>query len=239
MGFTAFIGQKLLPTESQRVSAPPGEIEMANRRSILLATPMRSGTHITMDLIMNALPQYRRKPLYINLDAYLLQDKHRGAAVDIGRDLGQAGYVIKTHFPSGRVATKQTQMEAVARAALVVVVDRPTEDIRQSLERWVAAEPGLPRITRQLVNLDAELEAFHAFWSQFNPYRIAFRDLFDAARCAAIVADIARLTEHPEPFTHNPAPPVSRAMQVYMNKGLTRILGHRAPRIDTSIRALR
>ena len=95
MSLTSFIGQKLLPTESGRVSAPPEEIKTANRRSILLATPMRSGTHI------------------------------------------------------------------------------------------------------------------------------------------------ARLTGHTEPFAHNPALPVSRAMQVYLNKGLTRILGHRAPRIDTSIRALR
>jgi hypothetical protein len=236
MDFVSFISTRVLSSDA-RICAPPGEIAVSGQRNIIVATPMRSGTHIAMDMVLNSLPRYRRYPLYINLDAFLVRGHDKRMAEPEG--LLNAGYVIKTHFPSGRVAGFRDEMAALARQSLVVVVNRPEAEIRKSLERWAATKPGMSRIQNQLTNLDAELAAFHAFWGEFSPYQITFRDLFDPARCQTIVADIARLTNHPEPYRKVPAPPVSRPMLVYVNKALTRTLGRHAPRIDTSIQALR
>ncbi len=233
MSLVNFIGSRIITAEAARISAPPGTIIRGGYRNIVLATPMRSGTHIAMDLIMNNLPRYRRRPLYINLDTLLLRDLARDTLYDA------AGYVVKTHFPSGRVRNFRPQIERLARQSLVVIVHRPTAEIRASLQRWVDAGPDLPRIRKQLANLESELAEFHTFWQAFSPYNVTFRDLFDAERCQVIVSDIARLTDHPDTYCKTPLVPVSKPMLVYLNKALTRTLGRHAPRIDTTIRSLR
>lgn len=235
MSLFNFIGRKLLRKDQARVLAPPGQITIGGRMNILLATPMRSGTHVTMDLLLNSMPLYRRLPLYVDLDRFLRRGMHRA----VGGDITRAGYVLKTHFPAGQTEAITAEVTRLAEAGCVVVVDRPAAEIRRSLERWNAEEPGLKQIAQQLAGLDDELAAFEAFWSRFAPYRIAFRDLFDPQACARIVTEIgARTGQAPEEITPPRLAP-RHPGAIYLNKALTRALGRHAPRIDTTIRALR
>ena len=50
-----FIGRTVLPFTNPRVVAPPGTPGHHGRPNLIVATPMRSGTHILIDLILNNL----------------------------------------------------------------------------------------------------------------------------------------------------------------------------------------
>lgn len=191
---------------------------------------MRSGTHLAMDMIFNSLMEYRRKPLYLNLDGLM----RRG--VDLAHLQG-AGYVIKTHHPTGGKVADDPALVALIQESVVLVVRRSRADIRRSLERWVLADPDIRRFRVQLENIDAKIEAFEEFWQRFSPYRIDYEDIFDRQRCQTIINDIASLTGHPKSPRRPPSVPVSHRSLMYTNKVLTRLLGRYAPRIDTTIRA--
>jgi hypothetical protein len=233
MQLANFIGSRILQHDTARVCAPPGKITGNGRRNIIVATPTRSGTHLVIDLIANSIPAYRRNPLYISLDSMdPLGSPGQPALLD-------TGYVIKTHYPSNKRRHPREKITELAQGSLVIVVHRPADEIRRSLERWVADEPDLHTLRRQLERLDDEIAEFEVFWRDFSPYVIEFRDLFDPVRAQAIVADIARLTSSEVRAGAAGSVPVARPALVYINKALTRLLGRLAPRVDTTIRALR
>jgi hypothetical protein len=232
MGLVNTISSRYLRHSNPRVSAPPGAWVANGKRNIIVATSMRSGTHLMIDLILNSFPEYRRKPLYLNLDKLPLGTPEVP-------DLHNCGYVIKTHYPANAKRQQPERVAELARDSLVIVVKRPVEDIRKSLSRWIAEEPDHVLLRRQLENLDAEINQFDAFWSALSPYVVEYRDLFDADRNRQVVAEIGRRLGHDSPGDPQPVLPLSNRYRVYLNKALTRLVGYRAPRIDTTIRAMR
>lgn len=233
MQLSNFIGRSFLKNSNARTSCPPGKLMPNGNRSIIVASPMRSGTHLAIDLILNSLPTYRRKPLYVVLD-------HRDFdAYAKTTDLHHAGYIVKTHFPNGNREQMASAIQNLAKESVVVVVRRPVDDIRKSLIRWRDAEPGLKGISRQLENLDGEIIDFERFWKGFSPYVIEYSDLFDPQNCRKIVTDIAKLADCVPRERSGALVPVRSKHLVYINKALTRVFGRHAPRIDTTIRSLR
>lgn len=233
MRLANLIGSRFLRHDTPRVSAPPGVCVKNGNRNIIVATSMRSGTHLVIDLILNSFPAYRRAPLYLNLDR--LPSLGTGSQPDL-RDMG---YVIKTHYPANRRRQSPDRVAELARGSLVIIVRRPLEDIRKSLSRWIAEEPDHKLLRKQLDNLDAEVAEFHDFWAGLSPYVIDYGDLFDVDKNRAIVIDIAASLGIAAPEGLTSVVPLSNRYRVYLNKAMTRLIGHRAPRIDTTIRAMR
>lgn len=231
MSFANFLGSRVLRQNNRRTCVPPGVPIKNGRKNILVATGTRSGTHLLIDLLLNNLPEYRRSPLYVDLDSWGLYG--RGQPLD----LAGAGYIIKTHYPSSRSYVREHWIRNLAEESVLVTVHRPIEQIRKSLERWIAAEPNLGEIKRHLDGLEQEIHEFTAFWSEFTPYRIEFKQLFDEIAAAKIVSDLARLTDCEIRPLAGAAVPLRDKRSVYVNKALTRLLGRYAPRIDTTIRA--
>jgi hypothetical protein len=56
---THYISTHLLPFTNPRVVCPPGTVTAQGRPNIIVATPMRSGTHILSDMILNNIPAYQ------------------------------------------------------------------------------------------------------------------------------------------------------------------------------------
>lgn len=73
---------KILPFENSRVVAPAGKIGCDHRRCIVVATTMRACAHVMIDLLLNNLPAYRFRPLYVNRDRYLRRAEASGNLQD-------------------------------------------------------------------------------------------------------------------------------------------------------------
>ena len=74
-----WVGRRVLPYENARVVAPPGVPVTQDRPNIVVATPKRSGTHVLIDILLNNLPAYRRRPLYVEPRQVLAQPVSRSA----------------------------------------------------------------------------------------------------------------------------------------------------------------
>lgn len=183
---------------------------------------MRSGTHLLIDLILNNFPAYRRDPLYLNIDTYL----NDGLPVEPLWECG--AYVVKTHHPQMPVpAEAVAHLRALAEQAVVVRPVRPLEDVLRSLHSF-----GEKLDLAELERIRAETEAF---WRDIRTLEIPFAALADSAgsrEVLAQIADRAGLSLPPEPV---PTPSKEQTGRILRAKLLTRLLGHRAPRVNTTI----
>lgn len=229
------VGARWLSFQNPRVVCPPGRIAANGRRNVMVATPMRCGTHVMIDALLNNLPAYRRAPLYVDLDQFLKQGVRPDA--DFGALGADAGYVLKTHFPLGMPdpAAHADAVAALARDALVITVRRDPEQIRASLSRWSDQAQGAAALDRHLAELDANLAAFRAFWDGRADIALDFGDLFDPARMQAVLAQAAQATGARAASRYRHAPPKRGIRRIYLQKALTRLAGRRAPRINTTI----
>lgn len=229
-----FVGTHLLPFTNPRVVCPPGVVRPTGRPNLIVATPMRSGTHILIDLILNNLPAYRTRPLYVDLDQCVKQSRQ-------GHDLlaqvtPDAGHVIKTHVPLNVPDSMGTdpKITTLLTQGLVVTVDRDRADVCQSLARWhnIALDAAEAEYGRQY-------DQFWAFWSERPRTALSFEDLFVAEKMRPVLADLAAASGTKTAAQYHP-PPSSRAKnQIYANKMMTRLAGRYAPRIDTTIHTLK
>lgn len=227
-----FIGTHVLPFTNPRVVCPPGRIQTQGQLNIIVATPMRSGTHILIDLILNNLSKYRNRPLYIDLDQCIKQSR---PGHDLLQDISlDAGYVIKTHMPLGTPAATPNDPHVLAliEAAQVLTIRRDKADVCRSLGRWhkldaVAAE----------ARYGPDYDHFWKFWDAQEQISIEFTDLFKPDRMKSL---LGRLASSGKVRTSFLAPPSdARKSEIYFNKMLTRLLGRHAPRIDTTIHTLK
>jgi hypothetical protein len=229
------IGSRYLSFQNPRVVSPPGTVESNGRRNIVVATPMRCGTHVMIDAILNNIPAYCRRPLYVDLDQFC----KRGMRADAG--FGQldarSGYVLKTHFPLGfaRPEVHADRIAGLARDAFVIRVERDAGDIRKSLAHWAAGDADPTGLERYIAGLDANLEAFHAVWQDRCDMTLRFEDLFDANRMTGIIAQIARETGSAAHPSYRPMPARRHLNRIYVQKALTRLLGCNAPQINMTI----
>lgn len=231
---TNFIGARILPFNNPRVVSPPGILRARGRPNIIVATPMRSGTHVLIDMLLNNLPAFCGRPLYVDLDQCWKQSRN-------GPDLlsaiaPDAGYIIKTHVPFGlnEAVAQDPRILAILDAGVVVTVQRPRADVCRSMARWNKEDPDAP-----LTRYEDWYDQFWDFWATYEKTEIAFPDLFEADRMRAVLAELALATNTTTAPVFTGPPAGSNRGRIYTNKALTRLVGHLAPRVDTTIHTLK
>lgn len=231
---TNLIGTHLLPFTNPRVVCPPGVISGQGRPNIIVATPMRSGTHILIDMILNNIPAYRNRPLYVDLD----QCRKQGTPQNdlIGRIAPDAGYILKTHMPIGTDPDSPTDPRILDlfAAGVVLTVRRDRAEVCTSLARWHRLPEEAP-----LTRYEAQYDGFWAFWAPRKQISIDFADLFAPDRMIPVLDSLCARTGTTRATRF--AGPSSEAdkARIYTNKALTRLAGRHAPKIDTSIHTLK
>lgn len=229
-----FVGTHLVPFTNPRVVCPPGRVRQRDLPNIMVATPMRSGTHILIDLILNNLPAYRARPLYVDLDQCAKQGR---ADHDLlGALTPRSGYVLKTHMPLNvpEDMAADPRIEALTEAACVITLRRDRAEVCRSLGRWHrigAAEAEAA--------YGPDYDRFWDLWEGRDRIAVEFSDLFDPEAMQRLLADIAERTGT-RAARRFMAPPSGRGKgRIYANKMMTRLAGRHAPRVDTTIHTLK
>ena len=229
-----FVGTHVLPFTNPRVVCPPGRVVPQGQQNLIVATPMRSGTHILIDLILNNVPAYRNRPLYIDLDQCAKQST-------LEHDILQqvtpgAGYIIKTHMPLGtpQDMPQMARISELIETSQIVTIRRDRDDVCKSLGRWHGLD-----IAQAEARYGPDYDRFWAFWSDKAQVSIDFKDLFDPQKMAGVLAALTDAGSAAPAARYMPPPSGKSKKQIYFNKMLTRLLGHRAPRVDTTIHTLK
>ena len=228
-----FIGTKVLPFTNPRVVSPPGVPGRHGRVNLIVATPMRSGTHILIDLLLNNLPDYRHRPLYIDLDQCLKQAR---PGLDLlGRLTPDAGHVVKTHYPIAvSEAAADPRLPDLLRQGVVLAIHRPRADILRSLDRWQGGPEDSPE-----ARFGPQIDAFWRFWNDYPRIDLAFEDLFQPERMQELLQRIAAATGARPQARFVPPPGRGEKRRIYLDKAVTRLLGRHAPRVNTTIHTLK
>ncbi|WP_221030576.1 hypothetical protein [Actomonas aquatica] len=213
---------RVLPPINRRCVTPPGELRPRPGRPILVASLMRSGTHLAIDLILNNFAAYRHNPLYLDLDGYLLDGRAREPLLACG------AYVAKTHHPHRPVPADQLEaLRRFAATAVVVTPVREAEAVSRSLASFGESET-----VAEVAAMQAQAQAF---WAEWDPVAVDFAELTDWAGSAGFLARLAERAGVPVPARVVENPPRSATGQVLWAKLWTRLLGSRAARINTTI----
>ncbi|WP_425093864.1 hypothetical protein [Tropicimonas sp. S265A] len=229
-----FVGTHLLPFTNPRVVCPPGKLRATGRPNLIVATPMRSGTHVLIDLILNNMPGYRNRPLYVDLDQCVKQSTtDRDLLAQVTPD---AGHVIKTHMPLSvpdSMASDPAITDLLAQG-LVITVRRDRGDVCRSLARWhgIALEEAEAEYGPQY-------DRFWEFWTGRPQIALSFKDLFAPEKMRQTLADLAAASGTTPAKRYNPPPANTTKNRIYANKMMTRLAGRHAPRVDTTIHTLK
>lgn len=226
---------RLVPAVNPRTCAPParpargsGGSEARPVPHLLIASIPRSGTHLLIDLVLNNFRPYRRSPLYVNLDRWIGSGRGLEAIEDA------APSVLKAHLPAFDRGADDDTLVALQRVAEPAIVLRPVRDRDAVFASYRSMVPSLTE--RQFAE---EANAFERFWGQptLDVRELPFEDL--VREPAAVVAWVAEQIGWEAP--RDPILPRPRAArrQIGMDKLLTRMLGARAPVVNTSIRLTR
>lgn len=217
---------KIIPHNNKRCTVPPGRISQVEGKPIIVSSMMRSGTHVLIDLILNNFPNYRHNPLYIDLDHYLGK---RLSEVEL---LSCGAYVIKTHYPQARHDKDSIRsINQLANNAYIIQPIRDIESVFQSLQNF-SYQGGIAR-------LKEENERFNRFWGKHNILQLNFKDLIDISKTTSCIQKIGDFINQ-ESQRKAVLPPAKNATKkVLLLKIVTRLLGCRAPVINTTIRFAR
>lgn len=216
------LGSGLLPHDTRKTTCPPAPLVPGEGPLIIVPSLMRSGTHLLLDALFNNFPALRRRPLFVDFDAY------ERAALPPEPLASASGVTIKTHYPQVELAAPYlAALKSAAARAFIVTPRRPAAEIRKSLAKWgedVTAEEF------------AELESrFEAFWGPFSPVTVDFSTLLDPGGVETLIALVAERTRLAPRPGRGPVMPARHRLGVYLDKVLTRLLGGGAPRINTTI----
>ncbi len=215
-------GSGMLPHDTKRTTCPPAPLVPGDGPLIIVPSLMRSGTHLLLDALFNNFPALRRRPLFVDFDAY------ERAALPPEPLASVGGVTIKTHYPQVELAAPYlSALKSVAGRAFILTPRRPAGEIRKSLAKWgedvTAAE-------------FAELESrFEAFWGPFSPVTVNFSTLLDPGGVETLIALVAERTRLAPRPGRRPVMPARHRFGIYLDKVLTRLLGRGAPRINTTI----
>src|SRR5262245_46905598 len=89
---------KLLPHDTRSTTCPPAPLVSGHGPLIIVASLMRSGTHLLLDSFFNNFPELRRVPLFVDFDAY------QRAGLPVGPLQSVQGIIVKTHYPETPLA---------------------------------------------------------------------------------------------------------------------------------------
>ncbi|MEM8729300.1 MAG: hypothetical protein AAGF79_05215 [Pseudomonadota bacterium] len=227
---TNMVGRHLLPFMNPRVVAPPGMPRAQGRSNIVVATPMRSGTHLVIDTILNNIPAFRNQPLYIDLDQCWRQTgEEKDFITPITPD---TGFVIKTHLPIGWKADglADARLSAILDTTTVITVHREYEDVIKSLKRWHKSD-----FDTFALRFENEYHQFWRFWQNRPQIRVSFDEIFQPEKMTDLLDLLCRKTGTVRAGRFVPPPRLQRKLPVYFDKAATRLVGRHAPRINTTI----
>ncbi|WP_123785257.1 hypothetical protein [Pseudazoarcus pumilus] len=217
---------KLIPHDNRLTVSPPGKLKArSNYNSIphvIVASKRRSGTHLLIDTLLNNFEPFRRTPLYVNLDSYVVS----GHTIE---SLNESGpYVIKTHYPQStdpRIADALEML--ISSGSKVIITDRKDSEILKSLEVFL---PSLDENAARKSNHE-----FDIFWKDQDYLRIKFEDIINTFSYTEVVNSISDYLniKHNESIIFPPGR--SELIKAMASKLLTRTLGRHAPVINTTI----
>ena len=216
------LGSKLLPHDTASTTCPPAQLVSGGGPVIIVASLMRSGTHLLLDTLFNNFPGLRRAPLFLDLDAY----ERKG--LPVAPLTSVKGMIVKTHYPETPLAASYAEaLQTLASRAIVYIPRRSSEEVRRSLAKW-----GFQFSQDQFAELENQ---FQSFWSRFSPTSVEFTSLLNPSGVQTVLTQIARQSGLTLGRPGKPVMPAKSRLGVYMDKALTRIAGSRAPRINTTI----
>ncbi len=197
---------------------------MASGRPIIVASLMRSGTHLLIDSLLNNCKELRRVPLYIDLDELLLECSHDEALELIARS---GHYVIKTHYPQlgGNDPERAAFMASLCEMGTTITIMRDQASVERSFA--IFSDQPEPR------DMSDNYARFRGFWQARAQLALNFEDLTNDWQNT--MDRIWTATGHKRDVSVTPPSPRNHRYRVYANKLLTRLIGRRAPVINTTI----
>jgi len=213
----------ILSHDNRLTVCPPGRIRPGSGyKTILVPSVMRSGTHMLIDLLLNNFKQYKRVPLYVNLDAVLDDNSVVNKLIECG------GYIVKTHFPQiGYSDTRNKVLEKIVRRSYIISPQREIQEIIKSTERFLKYEAQF--------DIYNSVEIFEKYWGSHNKMLVPYDSLTDPQKCSEIIKRIGcyiGLEQNQKIIL----PPRKNAKNtVYFWKLSTRMLGRYSPIVNTTI----
>jgi hypothetical protein len=220
---------KFYTAMNRRTCSPPGPLKQSNGLPhLVVASMMRSGTHLLIDLILNNFSVYKGSPLYINLEMVL---QFGGNIADVTT---AGGSVVKTHFPQA--------MECIGREAIisdflqkqkVILVTRDPLQIKRSLQNF--GQWGAEEVTK----FDQIHREFQDYWMnthQGDILRLDFADLIQPEKLPELLRKIEEFTGLSKNAKCIGATNKNKRYTILFHKALTRLFGRFAPHINTGIK---
>jgi len=203
--------------------APPGKLKTTRDGAAIVLVPsiMRSGTHLLIDSILNNISVYRRRPLYIDLDQYVI------SGLDPNDILLAGPYVVKTHFPQVQVPGLSEAVRLIASRSRILIPRRnPDSIIKSSLlfDADLSAE-----------SINAAFAQFDGFWLQYEHMDVQFERLTHRDRYHALMHEISRFIGSDARKSLIFPPAKNEKMKVYLIKAMTRLIGKYSPVVNTTI----
>jgi hypothetical protein len=231
-GIANRVGKSVLHQDNCRTVCPPGSLpgRVSGVPNIVVATCMRTGTHLLLDLIINNFSDYKRTPLYINLDMLFRQpDWFQRDCIEKIRSCG--GFLIKTHYPQEPGPSDDIDMKlgSILDRSLVVTTERDFAAQAASLARFSPE--------RRLPSRVSGITRFGDYWkSRGRPADLVVRfETLVSDPSGSVVQELATAVGLvPNQKLILPSDHGSRH-RVYLDKIMTRTLGARSPRINTGI----
>jgi hypothetical protein len=206
---------------------------------VLVPTIMRSGTHVLIDLILNNFPKYKRSPLMVMVDQFYWQPVE--TREKLFEQLYQTGgYVVKTHYPQVgfHQPWRAPHFERLIPPCRIVTVERDREETYRSSAKWYASEPrdGDLRVAATREEYERTANLFDEYWKGHEVLRLDFRRVLDPTSTPKLISEIADwIGAEPRSRPVPPFPKNART-RVFVSKALTRMIGRRAPVVNTTLR---
>ena len=222
-------GKRWIKHDNPKTVCPPGIPRVvATGSNIVVATQMRTGTHVLIDMIINNYDRFRNCPLYIDLDALV----RRGC---LGHDLSElimdlSSYVVKTHYPQvGDKKIYEPALELLRENSVFVTSVRHEAGQAESLSKSFGRSP------HEVNEILGQGEVATKYWAERADLIVNFADLISIKSYIQIASDIGRMAGCQVPPQEIRCYSDRSRLGVYYDKFSTRVLGYRSPRINTSI----
>lgn len=218
-----------LSAMNRRTCCPPGSLKSPNGQPhLVVASMMRSGTHLMINLLLNNFPAFKSSPLYLNLDMFV----HQGGQL---KDLDQSGgFVVKTHFPQSiECRGHEDGLKEFLGRNKILLVSRDAHEVKHSLGKfgeWGAAEVAHFAQIRQ---------DFSHYWDHEHHgevMRVKYADLIDDTKLPALLEALEEFTGLPRSSKMMGVVAKKKRLTILFWKAATRLLGHLSPRINTGIK---
>lgn len=229
-GFVNYCGKNILTFNNQRVVCPPGKIPSHKGKSVVVASVMRSGTHLCIDFLLNNFNELATYPLYVDVDRLFDSEKeinrYSSGEILIGK------CIVKTHYPQIPEGGRGIAMDKLAKNSIVLLLKRDITSTYRSTKSW-----GLyPALEKKDDYRDSILR-FYDFWHSggYTLIDVNFEDFFCKDSLELLTnkfADISKMKKNKNMIlpTNNKS-----IMALVLTKVTTRILGKYAPIKNTGI----